>query len=297
MSPTGSPVPSSSALLSYPAPDAGPSRASSSLFQPRQRELLKDRLYVGNLHPTVDEHILIQVFSKYGKLAHLDFLFHKSGPMKGKPRGFAFIEYSDQTDAEKALASANGKLLRGRRLVVTFAHQAPLDQAGSSIHRRSVNEAGRPTALSMLKSVNGKDRTKDKIAQMEAKLRQLEQSPESSTRPYPHTPISHPPTSPSRRSLQPTTHPSLPSRPVTTPAPSPALAQPQPPAVRPRANAPSSSSASPFLHESPVAPPLELSLTVGTAPSRKVTGANLKGVKIMKKRKDGASRGGEVEGT
>lgn len=54
----------------------------------------------------------------------------------------------------KALAMANGKPLRGRKLVVTYAHQAPLDQAGSSGSkvRKAISDAGRPTALSLLKS-------------------------------------------------------------------------------------------------------------------------------------------------
>ncbi|KAI0319710.1 hypothetical protein OF83DRAFT_1054579, partial [Amylostereum chailletii] len=164
-------VPSSS-LLSYPSPseDSGPS--SSHVTLPRNRELLQDRLYVGNLHPSVTEHTLIRVFSKFGSLSNLDFLFHKSGALKGKPRGYAFVQYSSATDAESALSNASGKLLRGRRLVVTRAHQAPLD-AASNMPRRIVNEAGRPTALSLLKSTEGRDRTRDKIALLEAKLRQL----------------------------------------------------------------------------------------------------------------------------
>lgn len=53
---------------------------------------------------------------------------------------------------------ANDKLLRGRKLVVTYAHQAPLDQGGvgssfsGSKVRKGMNEAGRPTALSLMKS-------------------------------------------------------------------------------------------------------------------------------------------------
>lgn len=40
-------------------------------------------------------YTLLQLFIKYGKVAKLDFLFHKSGPLKGKPRGYAFVEYSN----------------------------------------------------------------------------------------------------------------------------------------------------------------------------------------------------------
>jgi hypothetical protein len=39
---------------------------------------------------------LIQIFSKFGKVSKLDFLFHKTGPLKGKPRGYAFVQYANQ---------------------------------------------------------------------------------------------------------------------------------------------------------------------------------------------------------
>ncbi|KAI0777574.1 RNA-binding domain-containing protein [Trametes elegans] len=170
-------------LLSYPAttehilPLASTSSSSSSA-QPRT--LLKDRLYVGNLHPTVDEYTLLQLFSKFGKISKLDFLFHKAGPLKGKPRGYAFVEYASKVDAEKALVHAHDRLLRGRKLVVTYANQAPLDAAGAqglgAKSRRPMSDVGKPTTLSLLKSAGTgrSDATDAKIARMEAKLRQLE---------------------------------------------------------------------------------------------------------------------------
>ena len=51
----------------------------------------------------VFRYTLLQVFSKYGKISKLDFLFHKSGPHKGKPRGYAFVEYSDENVRESCL--------------------------------------------------------------------------------------------------------------------------------------------------------------------------------------------------
>lgn len=62
------------------------------------------------------------------------------------------------------MTKAHDKLLRGRKLVVTNAHQAPLDQdlSGSTglRYRKTVTEAGRPTTLSMIKSgVNDKRHT------------------------------------------------------------------------------------------------------------------------------------------
>lgn len=69
------------------------SQASSSSSSSQGKP---DRLYVGNLSPTVDEYTLIQVFQKYGKITKLDFMFHKSGVLKGKPRGYAFVEFSSK---------------------------------------------------------------------------------------------------------------------------------------------------------------------------------------------------------
>ncbi|KAH6874101.1 hypothetical protein BKA70DRAFT_1378943 [Coprinopsis sp. MPI-PUGE-AT-0042] len=132
------------------------------------KTLLKDRLYVGNLHPTVDEYSLLHVFSKFGKVTKLGFLFHKSGPMKGKPRAMS----------QKALSVAHGKLLRGRKLVVTYAQQAPFDQypgGGGTYGRRPMVETGRPTTLSLIKT--GLAQRTYKIRLMEAKLLQLSGTP------------------------------------------------------------------------------------------------------------------------
>jgi hypothetical protein len=95
-------------------------------------------------------YALLQVFSKFGNVAKLDFLFHKSGPLKGKPRGYAFVEYTTKQvrrplcllgglslmippplcpilwaqEATKALVACHDKPLRRRKLTVTFASQS-----------------------------------------------------------------------------------------------------------------------------------------------------------------------------
>ena len=40
-------------------------------------------------------YTLIRLFQRYGKVTRLDFLFHKAGPQRGKPRGYAFVEYAN----------------------------------------------------------------------------------------------------------------------------------------------------------------------------------------------------------
>jgi len=103
----------------------------------------------------------------------------------------------------RATNSAHEKLLRGRKLIVTFAHQAPLDQGfanASAKHphtfRKAMGDSGRPTTLSLLKSgTNSRNEgTENKIALMEAKLRQMEKTDATSSKPYPPLPPK-PPTS------------------------------------------------------------------------------------------------------
>lgn len=179
-----------SAHLWFPEPEAQeqvtalPQASGSS-------SLLRDRLYIGNLHPTVDEYALLQVFTKFGKVSKLDFLFHKTGPNKGKPRGYAFLQYLNEGDAQTALENINGKLLRGRKLAVTFAHQAPLEQSGGSRQAgRARRIDARPTTLSMMKSGihTRSEGTDSKIAMMEAKLRQMESSTTNSINSLPPKP-------------------------------------------------------------------------------------------------------------
>ncbi|KAI9450588.1 RNA-binding domain-containing protein, partial [Russula earlei] len=278
-------APSVSSHLSYPAPEPEPPTSASLPSSPPPRELLKNRLYVGNLHPTVNEHTLIQVFSKFGKLTRLDYLFHKTGALRGKPRSYAFVEYANDADAAAALAAANGKLLRGRNITVTYAHHAPLDahmhtssgstsrrasqQAASQHHQHS--DARRPTTLSLLKSApTTRSRTDDKIAQMEAKLLQLSQASPTGTEP----PASAHPSLPAKPGIHPQSISTAPAKAV--PAPTPRIKPPLPRVSR---------------------PPSPPRLTPATGPilrptmSRK-SNAGLKGVKIVR-RKDKA----KVEGT
>jgi hypothetical protein len=96
--PLPSPVPpttmqSQSTASSSLSRHSTPTPSTSTITTPSGKP---DRLYVGNLAPTVDEYTLIQIFTKYGKITKLDFIFHKTGVLKGKPRGFAFVEMSSK---------------------------------------------------------------------------------------------------------------------------------------------------------------------------------------------------------
>jgi RNA recognition motif-containing protein len=102
---------SNTPFLSFPSSTSGQNletagRGKEPPTQDKEKKkLLKDRLYIGNLHPTVDEYTLLTLFTKYGTITSLDYLFHKTGPMRGKPRGFAFVEFADQSTTGSYSAS------------------------------------------------------------------------------------------------------------------------------------------------------------------------------------------------
>ena len=43
------------------------------------------------------------MFSKFGKISRLDYLFHKTGALRGKPRGYAFVEYASDAVSYNSL--------------------------------------------------------------------------------------------------------------------------------------------------------------------------------------------------
>ena len=59
------------------------------------------RLWVGNIDPKIREIHLLKLFKPFGEIIQLDYLFHKSGPLKGEPRGYAFVAFENQDSAER----------------------------------------------------------------------------------------------------------------------------------------------------------------------------------------------------
>jgi RNA recognition motif-containing protein len=68
------------------------------------------RLFVGNLPHDVNEMELRAHFAAVGPLA---FFSLPTDRETGRPRGFAFIEFSEQADAEEALRRLNNEAFKG----------------------------------------------------------------------------------------------------------------------------------------------------------------------------------------
>ncbi|MCJ7805035.1 RNA-binding protein [Patescibacteria group bacterium] len=76
------------------------------------------RLFVGSLPYTTTSDELRELFSKIGEVTSADVITDK---MTGQGKGFAFVEFADDANADKAIKELNGTDYNGRKLVVNEA--------------------------------------------------------------------------------------------------------------------------------------------------------------------------------
>lgn len=84
------------------------------------------RLFIGNLPWSVTEEQLQDMFAAIGNLVSCKLIMDK---YSGKSKGFAFVEYDDEKDAEKAIKELNEKEVDGRKIIVNVAK--PMEERGS----------------------------------------------------------------------------------------------------------------------------------------------------------------------
>ena len=76
------------------------------------------RLFVGNLSYQTMENDLQDYFSQAGVITSVNLMLDK---MTGKSRGFAFIEFANHEEANKAIEQFHNKEFQGRALTVNIA--------------------------------------------------------------------------------------------------------------------------------------------------------------------------------
>lgn len=86
------------------------------------------KLFVGNLPFSTSEEDLRQMFGVYGEIVDLKLILDR---MSGRSKGFAFVEFATEDDAQRAIEGTNGKDMGGRALVVNVARPpAPRENRG-----------------------------------------------------------------------------------------------------------------------------------------------------------------------
>jgi len=96
------------------------------------------RLYVGNLPFKATENDLQDFFQEAG--VTVDTVTVVKDKFSGEPRGFGFVEITNNEDGETAIRSCNGKEFMGRALVVNEAR--PMSPGGGGGGRRSGGGGG-----------------------------------------------------------------------------------------------------------------------------------------------------------
>jgi cold-inducible RNA-binding protein len=75
-------------------------------------------IFVGNLSFGSTEQDILSLFETYGKVDRVSIVTDRES---GQPRGFGFVEMSDDGEGERAIAAINGHEVGGRALNVNEA--------------------------------------------------------------------------------------------------------------------------------------------------------------------------------
>ena len=80
------------------------------------------KLFVGNLSFRTTQEELHEVFAPYGTVESVSIINDRD---TGQPRGFAFVEMANASEAEQAISALNGMELGGRAINVNEARPRP----------------------------------------------------------------------------------------------------------------------------------------------------------------------------
>ena len=83
-----------------------------------ERSLAK-KLYVGNIPFSMTESELRELFQKHGALESVSVITDRE---TGRSRGFAFVEFAEESSAQGAQEALDGLEMGGRSLRVNEAH-------------------------------------------------------------------------------------------------------------------------------------------------------------------------------
>jgi cold-inducible RNA-binding protein len=81
---------------------------------------MSKRLYVGNLPFSVSQDDLRTEFSKHGTVEDCKLITDRE---TGKPRGFGFVTFASNQEADAAIAALHGQNFGGRALTVNEAEE------------------------------------------------------------------------------------------------------------------------------------------------------------------------------
>jgi RNA recognition motif-containing protein len=94
---------------------------------------METKLYVGNLSFSTSEDELRTLFAQAGTVSAVDVIMDRE---TGKSKGFAFVQMSNQQEAEKAISMFNGYSMSNRELRVNVARPKEDNRSGGGGYNR-----------------------------------------------------------------------------------------------------------------------------------------------------------------
>ncbi|MFH1325797.1 MAG: RNA-binding protein [archaeon] len=97
------------------------------------------KLYVGNLDFGVNDEKLRELFSEFGEIEEAVVISDK---FSKRSKGFGFVTFANDEDADKAISEMNDKEIEGRKLKVNEAKPFDPDAPRQERPRRSFGSGG-----------------------------------------------------------------------------------------------------------------------------------------------------------
>ena len=91
-------------------------------------------IFVGNLSFTATEDGVRSMFEAYGAVERVSIVTDRD---TGQPKGFGFVEMTNDAEAEKAISDLNGTELNGRALTINEARPKTERSGGGGGGRRN----------------------------------------------------------------------------------------------------------------------------------------------------------------
>jgi len=83
---------------------------------------MTNKLFVGNLAYTITSDQLSQIFAAYGKIVSANVIVDR---FSNRSKGFGFVEFETEAEAEAAMKALDGSEQEGRNMVVKEATPRP----------------------------------------------------------------------------------------------------------------------------------------------------------------------------
>ncbi len=97
------------------------------------------KLYVGNLPWSIDDNALKELFTSFGEVTEAVLIKDK---FSGRSKGFGFVTFENDDNAQKAISEMHEKDVEGRPLTVSEAKpMVPRDNASQTEHSNESSEA------------------------------------------------------------------------------------------------------------------------------------------------------------